>query len=83
MIECGYKSITRIEARNILREFNDNSFMYNSDPIIKNIMNVVSTDYGGGHTGCSIGYTMRILERISQLGFNPLLGKTPPGGVVQ
>ena len=72
MVKSGYRSIMRTESWNIIREFKDESFMFNDNPSIRNIINTVSEDFDGAHSGYSIGITMRILERISHLGFKPL-----------
>jgi len=70
MIESGYKSVTTIEGWNLLREFTGESFIWSNDPKTKKLMNAVCDDYSGGHSGGSMGWTIRILERISHVGIN-------------
>jgi hypothetical protein len=70
MIESGYKAVSQSEGWNILREFTGMSFMFSDDPNIHRIMTAVDNAYSGGHSGSSIGFTMRKLERISHIGLN-------------
>jgi hypothetical protein len=69
-IETGYKGVQITEGWNAIRNFSGDSFMFTNDPEITRIMNAVNAEYGGGHSGCSIGWTMRQLERISHIGIN-------------
>ena len=69
-IESGYKGVQRTEGWSAIRNFTGESFMFTSDPVITRIMNAVNDEYGGGHSGSSIGWTMRQLERISHVGTN-------------
>jgi hypothetical protein len=70
MIKTGYDGVMLTEGWDMIREFTGRCFMFTSNPNIKRIMNAVNDKYNGGHSGCSIGYTMRILERISHVGMN-------------
>lgn len=69
-IETGYKGVQKTEGWNSIRNFTGESFMFSNDPEINRIMNAVNGEYGGGHSGGSIGWTMRQLERISHVGVN-------------
>jgi hypothetical protein len=69
-IETGYRGVMKTEGWDILRNFTGESFMFSNDAAVNRIMNAVSTEYGGGHSGASMGWTMRMLERISNNGFN-------------
>ena len=69
MIESGYKVVTLCEGWNIIRNFRGESFMFSEDPEINIIMDNISRHYHG-HSGASIGWTMRILEHISQVGID-------------
>jgi hypothetical protein len=69
-IETGYKGVQRSEGWNLIRNFTGESFMFTNDQEIKRIMKAVNDEYGGGHSGSSIGWTMRQLERISHIGVN-------------
>jgi hypothetical protein len=67
-IASGYKGVQRTEGWNAIRNFTGESFMFTRDPVITRIMNAVNDEYGGGHSGSSMGWTMRQLERISRVG---------------
>lgn len=67
-IETGYKGVHKSEGWNILRNFKGKSFMFTDNNEINRIMNSVNNEYDGGHSGASMGWTMRQLERISHVG---------------
>jgi hypothetical protein len=69
-IESGYKGVQLTQGWNALRTFNCESFMFSHLPNIRRIMDAVNEQYDGGHSGASIGWTMRQLERISHVGVN-------------
>lgn len=69
MINSGYHAIMRCEGWNILYDFSGESFMFSSDPQVCRLMSTVSKYYEGGHSGASMGYTMRQLEFIAKHGF--------------
>jgi hypothetical protein len=69
-IESGYKGVNMSKGWNALRTFDGESFMFSSDPEIVRIMDAVNEQYDGGHSGASIGWTMRQLELISHIGVN-------------
>jgi hypothetical protein len=69
-IETGYKGVQMSEGWNSLRTFSGESFMFTNDPEINRIMSAVNNKYGGGHSGSSMGWTMRQLERISHIGLH-------------
>ena len=44
-------------------------FMFTDDPFYCNIMNaILDTPVGGGHSGCSMGFCMRVMEEIALYG---------------
>jgi hypothetical protein len=44
-------------------------FMFNSDPLYTKIMEAIgSTETGGGHSGCSMGFVMRAMQFIALKG---------------
>ena len=44
-------------------------FMFTDDPFYRNIMNAISnTPVGGGHSGSSMGFCMRVMEEIALYG---------------
>ncbi len=70
MIQDGINTLNRLEAWNLLRNFNpseETGFMFNRDQSIKNIMNEIEKDYGG-HSGSSMAITCRHLEFIAKNG---------------
>jgi len=69
-IETGYKGVQVSEGWNSIRNFRGESFMLTNDPEINRIMNAVNDEYNGGHSGFSMGWTMRQLQRISRVGVN-------------
>jgi hypothetical protein len=70
MIESGYRGVMKTEGWLVIRNFTGESFMFTKDKQVNRIMTAVNNEYGGGHSGASIGYTMRMLERLSHVGFN-------------
>ena len=70
MIESGYNVVMISEGWKMIREFSGKSFMYSNNPKMIRLMDAVNDNYNDGHSGCSIGYTMRILERISHVGMS-------------
>ncbi len=70
MISSGYKGVMKGEGWTLLREFTGKSFMFSDNAEINHIMDNVNNEYSGGHSGSSIGWTMRQLERISHVGMN-------------
>ena len=69
MIESAYKAIDRVEGWYLLRNFRDESFMFTNDLRINDLMTKVSDEYSGGHSGASMGCTMRHMEYIAKNGF--------------
>lgn len=51
------------------RGVGENGFMFSEDPLYNRIQHLItSTPTGGLHSGCSVAFTMRALERIALLG---------------
>jgi len=70
MIQDGIKTLNRLEAWNLLRNFipeEKQGFMFNRDQSIKNVMSEIEKDYGG-HSGSSMAITCRHLEFIAKNG---------------
>ena len=70
MIQDGIKTLNRLEAWYLLRDFipeEKRGFMFNRDEKMKNIMNEIEKDYGG-HSGSSMAITCRHLEYIAKNG---------------
>ena len=70
MVETAYKAISNIEGWIPIRNFNGHSFMFCEDPCIVDIMTKINNEYGDGHSGSSIGFTMRHMEYIAKNGFS-------------
>ena len=70
MVESAYTAISQAEGWHLLTNFSEESFMFTSDPRIVDLMTKVNHEYGGGHSGSSIGCTMRHMEYIAKNGFN-------------
>jgi len=70
MLSSAYHVIHQNEGWTLLRNFQGESFMFSRNPRITNLMTKVNNAYGGGHSGSSIGYTMRNMEYIAKNGFD-------------
>ena len=73
MILSGYLSVNKYEGWNLLANFNpdpnrEESFMFCNNPSIQKLMNSVNENYNG-HSGASLGTTMRHLEYIAKHGY--------------
>lgn len=70
MIQDGIKTLNRLEAWYLLRNFipeEKQGFMFNRDESMRNVMSEIDNDYGG-HSGSSIAITCRHLEFIAKNG---------------
>lgn len=73
MIKDAYEVISRNELWRPFREAllsrgvnHSTGFMFNNDPLYRMIKTKISsTQVGGGHTGSTMGYTMREMEFIA------------------
>jgi hypothetical protein len=72
MIQDGIKTLNRLEAWYLLRNFipeEKQGFMFNRDESMRNVMSEIDNDYGG-HSGSSIAITCRHLEFIAKNGIH-------------
>lgn len=69
MIESAYNAIARAEGWNLIRNFSGESFQFTQDPQLHNLMTRVHDEYDGGHSGSSMGLTMRHMQYIAKHGF--------------
>jgi len=72
MIQDGIKTLNRLEAWYLLRNFipeEKQGFMFNRDERMRNVMSEIDNDYGG-HSGSSIAITCRHLEFIAKNGIH-------------
>ena len=70
LLSSAYNVIQQNEAWNLLINFKGESFMWSYDPNILKLMTKINHAYGGGHSGSSIEYTMRVMEYIANNGFD-------------
>ena len=71
MIHSAYTTVSRLNKWDYMRRYepsNQSGFVFDRDPIIDEISGAIESDYGG-HSGSSIGYTMRCIQYIAQNGF--------------
>jgi len=77
MIQDGIKTLNRLEAWYLLRNFipeEKQGFMFNRDERMRNVMSEIDNDYGG-HSGSSIAITCRHLEFIAKNGIHQYVKK--------
>ncbi len=69
MIENAYNAVTMTAGGwDYLKNFNEESFMFSSNPMVKSISdNMVTLGYDG-HSGASFGWTMRTMEYLAKHG---------------
>ena len=69
ILENAYNAVTMTEGGwNYLKNFNEESFMFSSNPMVKSISdNMVTLGYDG-HSGASFGWTMRSMEYLAKHG---------------
>jgi hypothetical protein len=65
MLKNAHQAITMAEAWHFMRTFNDQSFMFSSNPIVSDIMKKMSELGYDGHSGTSFGWTMRQMEFLA------------------
>jgi len=73
MLYTAYICVNKAEAWDALANFKELSYMFCEDPFIKELMYTISTNYNG-HSGCSLGWTMRQLECIAKFGYTEYSG---------
>ena len=69
MLSSAYNVIQQNEGWSLLRNFEEESFMFSRNSRIQNLMDKINNAYGGGHSGSSMGTTMRNMEYIAKNGF--------------
>jgi hypothetical protein len=71
MVEKAYYTVSRLNEWDYIKNYNSNEsggFLLSKDEIIINILTEIENDYMG-HSGCSIGITIRMIEKIAKHGF--------------
>lgn len=70
MISSAYDCVMNEEdAWQNIKNFRGESYMFSKDTKINQLMNDIDSVYGG-HSGASIGWTMRQIERVAHIGFD-------------
>jgi hypothetical protein len=70
MVFSAYRVIHQLEGWHILANFTEESFMFSQNPNVSRLMDAVAAAYSSGHSGSSMGFTMRQLEYIANNGFS-------------
>jgi len=70
MISSAYECVMIKNAWECIKSFRGESFMFCKDYEINKLMDFIDSRYECGHSGCSIGLTMRQLQLISNIGFD-------------
>lgn len=70
MISSAYQVVSNMEKWDYLHRFDpgDSGFMLTKDTIAVEIMDNVERAYQG-HSGCSMGCTMRVIQAIAEVGY--------------
>jgi hypothetical protein len=69
MISSAFKAVNDCEGWEILRNFDGESIIYSRNANIQRLCNKANDYYNGGHSGASMGVTMRNIEYIAKNGF--------------
>lgn len=70
MLENAVLTINQLELWDWLRKFDNDSFMYSSDPNIQRTIRKMEENGYSGHSGSSFGCTMRNLQYIAKHGYD-------------
>jgi hypothetical protein len=73
MLSSAYNTITRLQKWDYLRDYiisEKTGYMFSTESTINELMNQINTDYELGHSGCSMGCTMRTMDLIAKNGFD-------------
>lgn len=70
MISSAYDCTTERDEWNLIRDFKGESFMFCNDHEINALESHIDNMYEQGHSGSSMGWTMRQLQRIAHVGFH-------------
>lgn len=68
LLARAYRVINQEEGWSILASFSGESFMFSRNPQVGRLTTAIAGDYNG-HSGFSMGWTMRQLEHIAKNGF--------------
>lgn len=71
IIKSAYRCITRLHKWKFMQEFEPRQaegFMGCSHPTVVDIMTNINDEYDTGHSGASLAYTMRTMQKIARIG---------------
>jgi hypothetical protein len=80
MIEKAYFTVSKLDEWEYIRNYNANEyggFLSSKDEIIINILTEIENDYMG-HSGCSLGITIRMIEKIAKHGYEKFKSDCSP-----
>ncbi len=76
MMKNAYDAITMAEGGWIyMKNFNEESFMFSSNPMVRTISANMETLGYHGHSGASFGWTMRTMEYLAKNGKEAFITK--------
>lgn len=78
MIESAYRTVTRLKKWDYIHNFTPNyeeGFQFSNDIEINNIMVEIDNEYKEGHSGYTMGFTMRTINTIAKHGYQNLRNK--------
>ena len=72
MIQSAYTTVSRLNKWDYMRRYNPSiqtGYMFDRDQTMGEITSAIDNNYNGGHSGMSMGYTMRRIQYIAKNGF--------------
>ncbi len=76
MMKNAYDAITMAEGGwDYMKNFNEESFMFSSDPMVRTISKNMEILGYNGHSGASFGWTMRTMEYLAKKGKEAFIAK--------
>lgn len=72
MIQSAYITVSRLNKWDYMRRYNPSiqtGYMFDRDQTMGEITSAIDNNYNGGHSGMSMGYTMRRIQYIAKNGF--------------
>ncbi len=76
MMENAYHAIAMAEGGwDYMKNFNEESFMFSSNPMVRTISANMETLGYNGHSGASFGWTMRTMEYLAKYGKEAFITK--------
>ncbi len=76
MMENAYHAIAMADGGwNCMKTFNEESFMFSSNPMVQTISKNMETLGYTGHSGASFGWTMRTMEYLAKYGKEAFISK--------